>query len=258
MDGRARPQPATLLPRRIAGAVLMAALATAQPPAAAAQHTPLGDAQIKMMVEHELSEKDIKGVTVTVKDRVVTLGGTVSSLWAKTEAIDQARDLDDVRSVVSDLTIARAESDQAIANELGRRVRRYVFYTIFDDVGGTVNDGVVTLNGRVTMPFKSEEIGRMASRIAGVQEVKNDIGTLPASLSDDQLRHAIAAQIYRDSIFFDYSIQVNPPIHVIVENSRVTLTGVVRSELERRKAEIIARSTFGVLGAVDNRLQIEK
>ena len=38
----------------------------------------------------------------------------------------------------------------------------------------------------------------------------------------------------------------NPPIHIIVERGKVALTGAVRTEIEKRKAEIIARSTFGV------------
>ena len=53
-----------------------------------------------------------------------------------------------------------------------------------------------------------------------------------------------------------YAIQVNPPIHVIVQHGRVTLTGFVISEVERRKAEVIARGVFGVLG-VDNKLREE-
>jgi hypothetical protein len=42
--------------------------------------------------------------------------------------------------------------------------------------------------------------------------------------------------------FWNYAIQVDPPIHVIVRHGRVTLTGVVISEVERRKAEVMART----------------
>jgi len=50
---------------------------------------------------------------------------------------------------------------------------------------------------------------------------------------------------------------VNPPIHIVVKHGRVTLTGVVISEVERRKAEQIARSIFGVL-SVENKLRLER
>ena len=146
--------------------------------------------------------------------------------------------------------------DQMIANEVSRRVRQYVFYTIYDDVEGSVHDGVVTLTGKVTMPHKASDIGDLVARVPGVREVDNKISTLPVSTFDDQLRVTIASQIYRDPLFWNYAIQVNPPIHVVVENGHVTLTGVVNSEVERRKAETVARTTFGVF-SVDNRLRLD-
>lgn len=235
----------------------VAAVLLAGPVAAAQQHTPLTDQQIQSQVEHRLSEKPVASVTVAVRNRVVTLTGVVASVWAKNEAIEQARGIHDVESVVSEITIARGESDQATADEIAKRVRRYVFYTIFDDVSGTVSDGTVTLRGRVTMPYKAQEIAELASRVHGVQDVINEIGTLPVSTFDEQLRYVIAAGIYRDPLFWNYAIQVNPPIHIVVEHGRVTLTGVVHSEIERRKAEIIARSAFGAF-SVDNQLRTDR
>jgi osmotically-inducible protein OsmY len=221
-------------------------------------HVALTDAQIKGDIEHKLSELDLGSghVTVTVKDGVATLMGTVPNLWLKQEAINRARKADDVNSVVSQLTVASAENDSKLADEIGKRLRRYVFYTIYDDVEGTVKNGVVTLTGKVTMPYKADEIVDLVSRIQGVREVRNEIQTLPTSTFDDQLRVAIASQIYRDPLFWNYGLQANPPIHVVVEHGRVTLTGVVNSEVERRKAETIARTTFGVMD-VTNQLRLD-
>jgi hyperosmotically inducible protein len=119
-----------------------------------------------------------------------------------------------------------------------------------------VQDGVVTLAGKVTMGYKAEEMEKRAAEAPGVKEIVNRIEVLPASMNDDQLRRALADAIYRDPVFTNYAIQPDPPIHIIVEGGRVTLTGVVRSELERLKAESIARSVFGVL-SVESRLQLE-
>jgi osmotically-inducible protein OsmY len=166
------------------------------------------------------------------------------------------RKVDDVKTVVADLAVKGGENDDAIANEVAKRIRQYVFFTIYDDVEGSVRDGVVTLTGKVTMPFKASEIGDLVARVPGVREVRNRISTLPVSTFDDQLRVAIATQIYRDPLFWNYAIQVNPPIHVVVENGHVTLTGVVNSEVERRKAEAVARTTFGVF-SVDNKLRLD-
>jgi hyperosmotically inducible protein len=195
-------------------------------------------------------------VRVQVSNRVVTLTGTVPSVWAKDKIINEVRDIDDVDSVVSELTVAGAESDRAIAEEVARSVRQYVFYSIYDDVHISVNNGVVTLTGRITSPHHAGELADLASRVRGVREVRNEIKALPVSIHDDQLRYSIASQIYRDPLFWNYAIQVDPPIHVVVENGRVTLTGVVNSEVERRKAENIARSTFGVF-SVENHLRVD-
>jgi hyperosmotically inducible protein len=58
-------------------------------------------------------------------------------------------------------------------------------------------------------------------------------------------------------MFWNYAMQVNPPIHIIVDNGHVTLTGVVNSEMERRVAEATVRSTDFVF-SVDNKLQLDR
>jgi osmotically-inducible protein OsmY len=214
------------------------------------------DEQIRTLVEHRLIEKDIIGIRVSVERQVVTLRGTVPHLWARNKAVDRALETTGVHRVINEMTIARAESDASIAEEAAENVRRYVFLTIFDDVDLAVDQGVVVLNGKVTMPHKKDAFADLAARVNGVQEVKNDIKTLPVSTFDDQLRYAIARNIYGDPLFWNLALQVNPPLHIIVEHGRVTLTGVVNSEVERRVAESVARSTFGVF-SVENKLRLE-
>ena len=124
--------------------VLLASVGLCMPAAALAsqkKHVPLTDAQIKAQVEHKVSELDLgtAQVSVAVKDGVVTLSGTVPSLWIKQEAIDRARKADDVASVVSDLSVMKAESDNALANEVATNVRRYVFYTVAATSTSSVN-----------------------------------------------------------------------------------------------------------------------
>ena len=65
---------------------------------------------------------------------------------------------------------------------------------------------------------------------------------LPVSQFDDQLRLGIARAIYRDPAFVGFASMVNPPIHVIVDRGRVTLEGVVNSEVDRMIARSIATS----------------
>ena len=222
----------------------------------AQQERPISDDQLQSMVESRLIEKDITGVEVLVAKQVVTLRGTVPNLWTKERAVERARETHGVQSVVTELAIARGESDVRIADDVAARVRRYVFFTIFDDIDLSVNNGIVTLTGKVTMPYKADAFVDLASRVGGVQQVTNRIETLPVSMFDDELRYRIARQIYGDPLFWNLALQVSPPLHIIVENGHVTLTGVVDSEVERRVAESIALSTFGVFG-VENKLRLE-
>jgi len=74
---------------------------------------------------------------------------------------------------------------------------------------------------------------------------------LPVSINDEALRHRIARAIYGNSAFWNYAAMVNPPIHIIVENSRVTLTGVVQSDVEKALARSLA-TQFGVLSVTND------
>jgi hyperosmotically inducible protein len=122
------------------------------------------------------------------------------------------------------------------------RVLRYAHFTIFDSVNAQVEDGIITLTGKVTMPYKKDDIGRVVARLPGVREVHNRIEVLPASQFDDDLRIGIARAIYGNPVFSSYRSMVNPPIHIIVERGRVTLVGVVNSDVERMLARSIAGS----------------
>jgi hyperosmotically inducible protein len=234
-------------------AVGLATLLVALPAGAA-----LSDSEIQTLIEVSLRDKKITGLRVSVNDAVVTLAGIVPNAWAKARAMELALKPQDVQSlVVDELKVARGESDAQVGETVANRVRRYVLYSVFDDVNLAVQEGVVTLTGRVTQGFKVKDIEDVVSRVMGVQEVRNELQVLPTSMVDDQLRNSVASQIYGDPLFESYAFQVNPPIHIIVENGRVTLTGVVTSQVERTKAEMIARLVFGVM-AVENKLQLER
>ena len=155
--------------------------------------------------------------------------------------------------VEDELEIAYGESDKDVAKKVAKQIRAYSFFTVYDDVNLAVKDGHVLLKGRVTMPHKATDIEDRISRVLGVQSITNEIQTLRTSIYDDRLRVSLSNRIYRDPMFEHYAHRVNPPIHIIVDGGRVTLTGAVNSNLERIKVESIVRSTFGVF-SVENRL----
>jgi osmotically-inducible protein OsmY len=143
------------------------------------------------------------------------------------------------------------KEDLQIFRNVSNQVLRYSRFTIYDSIHANVNDGVVVLTGKVTMPFKSNDIEKRVARVEGVREVQNNIEVLPVSIFDDELRYRIARSIYGNSSFWNYAAMANPPIHVIVEHGRVTLEGVVNSNVERMLARSLATS-FGAFSVTNN------
>jgi hyperosmotically inducible periplasmic protein len=134
--------------------------------------------------------------------------------------------------------------DLQVFNDIAGQVNRYTQLTIFDSIAAEVTDGQVVLTGWVTMPYKRDDLERRVRKVEGVAAVKNQIGVLPVSHFDDELRFRIARAIYGHSLFWNYANMVNPPIRVVVNHGRVTLEGVVQSNVERMLARSLA-SGFG-------------
>lgn len=131
------------------------------------------------------------------------------------------------------------------------QVLQYPHFTIFDTVNTRIDNGVVTLTGRVTMPYKRTDIEKRVAKVPGVSRINDRIEVLPASQFDDRLRLGIARAIYTNPAFQMYGSMVNPPIHVIVERGHVTLDGVVQSEVDKMLARSIA-SSFQAFSVTNN------
>jgi hyperosmotically inducible periplasmic protein len=214
------------------------------------------DNAIAAAVERRLADIGVRGVDVSVDGGVVTLGGTVAHVWDKRRAVEGAEETAGVAEVVDNVEVRRVESQRIIGMEVAAGIRNSPNYTMFDYVDIEVEEGVVVLSGRVTMPMKSEEFERHASQVTGVQDVRNQIETLPVSIGDNRLRRELATRILQDPSFMPHTLQGRPSLHIIVENGHVTLAGVVSSEVERVRAAMIARQTFGVM-SVENELRVD-
>lgn len=145
--------------------------------------------------------------------------------------------------------------DFQVFKDVSKTVLQYTRFTVFDDVAASVDQGVVTLTGKVTMPFKADDIGRLVARVSGVTKVVNNVKVLPVSFFDDELRYRIARGIYNNPGFWQYAAMANPPIHIVVEGGHVTLTGVVNNNVERMLAQSIATSSSAF--SVSNQLKTD-
>lgn len=76
----------------------------------------------------------------------------------------------------------------------------------------------------------------------------------PEPLEDEELQQLITDRIEEDPVFWTGSGRRRTYVTVEVEDGHVMLSGVVRSALDRRRADILARALGAV--SVDNRLGV--
>ena len=241
----------TLQQRKYFSSLLLVLIATSTASVVHAQ----SPQQIQRGVEEVLrNEGDLRRIQVSVVGNEVILGGQVPTFWAKSEALRLTFLVPGVDTVASELEIPAAEDDAALAEDVAAALRRYAHYTIWDQIDGRINEGTVTLTGRVTPERdKAGEIFERVAKIRGVQDVQSSIETLPPSQSDQRLRSDIARRVFRNAHFQRFTSMLNPPFHIIVHNSVVTLVGYVQGEIERRELVRIVTQTQGVL-RVENQL----
>src|SRR4051812_10264914 len=130
------------------------------------------------------------------------------------------------------------------------------YYGVFDNLSYRVDGGTVTLMGQVTRPTLKSDAGNVVKGVEGVERVDNQIQVLPLSSMDDGLRMAEYRAIYGHPGLGRYAMQAVPPIHIIVDNGKVTLEGVVANQADKDQAGIRANTVAGVF-SVTNNLRVE-
>jgi len=143
-----------------------------------------------------------------------------------------------------------------IAREVRHELLMLPYYGVFDNIAFRVEGTSVTLLGQVRDPVLKNDAGNVVKKIEGVTKVDNQIQVLPLSPMDDQIRQAAFRAIYSEPSLTRYAYQAVPPIHIIVDNGHVTLTGVVANQTDKTLAGMRANQLSGVF-SVDNQIQVE-
>lgn len=150
-------------------------------------------------------------------------------------------------------------------------------YGVFDEIRFQIKDYVVTLEGEASRPILQSSAENVVKKIEGVQKVVNRIEVLPLSRMDDQIRARVYVAIYYHPILSRYNpgrgvpVWVSPariaagitndppfgfhPIHIIVKNGNVRLTGIVDNAADQQVAYMQANSVPGVF-SVENDLHV--
>jgi osmotically-inducible protein OsmY len=112
-----------------------------------------------------------------------------------------------------------------------------------------VEDGIVTLSGRVGLYIDKVNAEKSARKVKNVDGVRNHLEVAGTEIGDVELREALASKLRYDRV--GYGIVFNS-LTVAVDNGTVTIAGKVRDYPDRDSAIAIVETTPGVKDVVDD------
>jgi osmotically-inducible protein OsmY len=141
------------------------------------KHLGLSDQEIRSMVEKVIlwnNSIDSLGIEVKVNNGIVTLNGTVGSLWEKTRAEDLSIDIIGVKGVINNLAVVLTGNyvDELIAKRISESLKLNVLIDL-DKVDVVVNKGMVKLTGKVQSQYAKKRAGEISLQTTGVTLVEN-------------------------------------------------------------------------------------
>ena len=180
--------------------------------------------------------------------------------------------------------MVQADTRQSV-DDIRKELLRLPYYSVFDFLAFSYDRGTVVVGGYAYALGLKKDAERAIKRASGVDTVVDKIEELAPNQIDDQIRWATYYKIYRDPFLSRYAPgggllwghrhafggpfspyggafpDMEPagdyPIHIIVQNGRVTLLGVVDNESDKTAAGFRAREVPGTFG-VENQLVVER
>jgi osmotically-inducible protein OsmY len=230
---------------------------------------PTGDSALLDVVRHRLAAEprlDLvrHPIDLSMSDGALAMEGQVPSIGAKKIALERAASVPGVGHIVDRLRVtpARAMTDAQIRDHVrdllldevelqpvaraapsattGSALRPQV---VLGSMGISVTDGVVTLDGAVPSLAHKRIAGVLAWWVPGVRDVVNGLEVDPPEEDDDgDISDAVHLALERDPLVDGHQVGVT------TRRAVVTLSGVVRCDVERDAAERDAWCVFGVDG----------
>ncbi len=208
------------------------------------------DAIIRQLVAEELDgdpSVTAEGIGVAVKEGVVTLSGHVPSYTEQLAAVRSAQRIRGVKAVAQDLIVRLPQGKKRNDDEIASRALAILGWSLHSagDITVTVDDGWVTLAGKVDWGYERQDAEQAIRRLGGVTGVSNTINVRPRVDARD-IRKNIQRAFQRNAELEGAAISV------AVDGSTVILSGQVKAWYEKRMAEESAWSIAGVTEVRDN------
>jgi osmotically-inducible protein OsmY len=214
----------------------------------------LSDSELQQRVRMELEwnpRVNAPGITVAVKDGIVTLAGFVENYGKKTAALEAVHQISGLLDVADEMQVraTRGKTDQEVAQAV-RGALIWDVYVPDDQIRSTVSGGWVTLEGKVERWQQREDAGRCVERLSGVLGVTNKIEVAPPKVDANKIRSSIESALARRAE------REARHIGVTVVDGVVTLTGKVDSWAEKHSVGQLASYSPGVK-SVANKLSVD-
>lgn len=212
------------------------------------------DTQLSRDVHRQLSSKNFHAITVFTENGTVTLSGQVDLYADKANAVNKAQKVSGVRAVRDNIAVGGpAIPDDVLQRTLLSKIQvdRIGYGQVFNAISVHVQNGAVTLGGHALGPMAAQSAVSLTARQPGVKAIVDQIRVDPTSPIDDRIRRSVFRAIYGFPALRRYTIVPSHPIRISVQNSRVTLYGIVDNAMDKQLAYTRARTVPGVLQVSD-------